>query len=46
MYFKKDIEDKEKLKKSFKTYNEEVDSLNGTSFVNIYPELKEWYEKI
>jgi len=46
LYFEKDIEDKEKLKKSFKTYNEEVDTLNGTSFVNIYPELKEWYEKI
>ena len=46
MYFKKDIEGKERLQKSFKTYNEEVDGLNGTSFVNIYPELKEWYEKI
>ena len=45
-YLNKDIEDKDILLKEFKLYNEEVDNLNNTSFIKIYPELKEWYEQI
>ena len=45
-YFKQDISNVGKLRQSFKKYNEEVDTLNGTSFIKIYPELAEWYETI
>jgi len=45
-YLNKDIEDKDILLKKFKLYNEEVDNLNNTSFIKVYPELKEWYEQI
>ena len=45
-YLNKNIEDKNTLLKKFKLYNEQVDHLNNTSFVKIYPELAEWYETI
>jgi len=45
-YLNKNIKDKNNLLKKFKSYNEQVDHLNNTSFVKIYPELAEWYEKI
>ena len=45
-YLNKDIEDRDILLKKFKLYNEEVDNLNNTSFIDTYPELKEWYERI
>ena len=45
-YLNKDIEDRDILLKKFKLYNEEVDNLNNTSFIKVYPELKEWYEQI
>lgn len=45
-YLNKDIENREKLLKKFKQFNNEVDNLNNTSFTNIYSELAEWYEKI
>ena len=45
-YLNKNIEDKNTLLKKFKLYNEQVDHLNHTSFVKIYPELAEWYETI
>ena len=45
-YLKNDIENKDILLKRFKEYNEQVDKLNNTSFVDIYPELREWYETI
>ena len=45
-YLNKNIEDENTLLKKFKLYNEQVDHLNNTSFVKIYPELAEWYETI
>ena len=45
-YLNKDIEHRDILLKKFKLYNEEVDNLNNTSFIKVYPELKEWYEQI
>ena len=45
-YLKNNIENKDILLKRFKKYNEQVDKLNNTSFVEVYPELKEWYETI
>ena len=45
-YLNKDIENRDVLLKKFKLYNEEVDNLNDTSFIETYPELKEWYERI
>ena len=45
-YLNKDIDDRDILLKKFKLYNEEVDNLNNTSFIDTYPELKEWYERI
>jgi chromatin remodeling complex protein RSC6 len=45
-YLNKSIENKDKLLKQFKAFNNQVDSLNKTSFIKIYPELADWYEKI
>ena len=38
--------DSKKLLKQFKQFNSEVDEINNTSFVKIFPELTEWYETI
>tara|TARA_Y100000593_G_scaffold82921_1_gene156127 strand:+ start:686 stop:1864 length:1179 start_codon:yes stop_codon:yes gene_type:complete len=38
--------DSKKLLKQFKLFNEEVDEINNTSYVKIFPELAEWYETI
>jgi|TARA_Y100000004_G_scaffold47795_1_gene52587 organic radical activating enzyme len=45
-YLNNDIENKSLKLKQFKTYNEEVDAINNTSFSKTYPELAEWYEAI
>ena len=45
-YLNNNIEDENTLLKKFKSYNEQVDHLNHTSFVKTYPELAEWYETI
>ena len=45
-YLNKSIENKDKLLKNFKAFNNQVDSLNKTSFTKTYPELAEWYETI
>ena len=45
-YLQNDIENKNHLLKRFKIYNEQVDKINNTSFIKIYPELAKWYEKI
>jgi len=45
-YLNKSIINKNILLKKFKQYNNEVDKLNNTSFIKVYPELTEWYEKI
>ena len=43
----RDAKENKSLKlKQFKTYNEEVDAINNTSFSKTYPELAEWYEAI
>ena len=45
-FLNKNIENESNLLKRFKTYNSEVDIVNNTSFIKIYPELAEWYEQI
>ena len=45
-YLNSDIENKSMKLKQFKSYNDEVDAVSGTSFSKICPELAEWYEKI
>lgn len=45
-FLETELENKDDCLIKFKKYTEALDRLNNTSFVDVYPELKEWYQKI